>query len=217
MDRIVAFDVETPNLNNNRICSIGLAIVENGEIVQSEHFLINPECDFDYRNIQIHCITPSDVIGAPTFPEIWNMIVSLFRANLVAAHNATFDLCVLRKTLQAYGINDNLALARSMIKQTDNHHLPTLCKCLGIPLEHHNAGSDSWACAKLLCELIKMGAELDPCIKAYRLDTPAQSDFIHRPPKLSTNSQALLALSGILSSVACDDILTEAEVEYLQK
>ncbi len=223
MDRIVAFDVETPNFNNNRICSIGLAVVKNGEVVQSEHFLVNPECDFDYRNIQIHGITPSAITGAPKFPEIWNMIASLFRENLVAAHNATFDLCVLRKTLQVYGISeslvyyvDTLAIARSMIQQTDNHNLSTLCDWFGIPLEHHNAASDSWACAKLLCQLVKMGAELDPYIKAYRLDMPAP-ESIHKPNRLSANSQALLTLSGILSGVACDDILAEEEVDYLQK
>lgn len=224
MDRIVAFDVETPNLNNNRICSFGLAVVENGEVVQSQHFLINPECDFDYRNIQIHGITPSDIAGAPKFPEIWELIAPLFRTNLVAAHNATFDLCVLRKVLQAYGIGeslvyyvDTLTIARSMIKETDNHHLPTLCDWFGIPLEHHNAGSDSWACAKFLCQLMKMGAELDSYIKAYRLDTPVPSDAIQRPNRLSANSQALLTLSGILSGIACDNILAEAEVDYLQK
>ncbi len=108
MEKIVAFDVETPNYNNDRMCSIGICIIEHGEIVQSQHILVNPECDFDYRNIQIHGITPSDVAEAPTFPEIWEAIAPFFRENLVAAHNATFDLCVLRKVLQAYGICESL-------------------------------------------------------------------------------------------------------------
>lgn len=223
MDRIVVFDVETPNFNNNRICSFGLAVVENGEVVQSQHFLVNPECDFDYHNIQIHGITPQDVADAPTFPGIWELIAPLFRTNLVVAHNATFDLCVLRKALQAYGISeslvyyvDTLTIARSVIKEVGNYHLPTLCEWFGIPLEHHNADSDSLACAKLLCQLMNMGTELDPYIKAYHLDTPPP-ETVHRPNRLSANSQALLTLSGILSGIACDDILVEAEVKYLQK
>lgn len=224
MEKIVAFDVETPNYNNDRMCSIGICVIENGEIVQSQHFLVNPECDFDYRNIQIHGITPSDVAEAPTFPEIWQAIAPFFRANLVTAHNATFDLCVLRKVLQAYGICeslvyyvDTLTIARSMIKEADNHRLPTLCEWFGIPLEHHNAGSDSWACAKLLCRLMKMGAKLDPYIKAYRFDATAAVEAVHRPNRLSANSQALLTLSGILSGITCDNILVEVEVDYLQK
>lgn len=224
MERIVVFDVETPNYNNDRICAIGVSIIEDGEIVKSQYSLVNPECAFDYRNIQIHGITPSDVADAPTFPEIWGAIGTLFRTNLVAAHNATFDLCVLRKTLQAYGINeamvyyvDTLTLARAIIKEADNHQLPTLCEWFGIPLEHHNAGSDSWACAMLLCRLLKSGADLNRYIKSYSLDKCETPATPRMPNRLSANSQSLLILNGILSGITCDNILVEAEVDYLQK
>jgi DNA polymerase III epsilon subunit-like protein len=224
VDRIVVFDVETPNYNNDRICAIGISVVENGEIVKSQYSLVNPECAFDYRNIQIHGITPADVNDAPTFPEIWEAIGNLFRINLVAAHNATFDLCVLRKTLQAYAIDealvyyvDTLTVARSMIKEADNHRLPTLCAWFGIPLEHHNAGSDSWACAKLLCRLLKSGADLNSYIKSYNLDKFDPPVAARIPNRLSANSQSLLTLNGILSGITCDNILVEAEVDYLQK
>ena len=224
MDRIIAFDIETPNFNNDRMCSIGLAVIENGEIVQTDYYLVNPECDFDDRNILIHGITPSDVAGAPTFPEIWAVIAPFFRANLVTAHNATFDLSVLKKALQAYGISesliyytDTLTIARSMIKETSNHQLPTLCEWFGIPLEHHNAGSDSRACASLLCSLIKKGAELDRYIKAYEFVKPSAPEAVRKPFRLSANSQALLTLSGILSGITCDNVLMEQEVAYLQK
>jgi DNA polymerase-3 subunit epsilon len=73
VDTIVVFDVETPNFNNDRICAIGISVIENGEIVKSRYSLVNPECEFDYRNIQIHGITPSDVNDAPTFPEVWGL------------------------------------------------------------------------------------------------------------------------------------------------
>jgi DNA polymerase III epsilon subunit-like protein len=224
MDRIIAFDVETPNFNNDRICSIGITVIENGEIVQSQHFLVNPECTFDPRNIQIHGITPADVAEAPTFPEIWNIIGTLFRTNLVVAHNAVFDLCVLRKALQAYGISeslvyyiDTLTIARSVIKETDNYRLPTLCEWFDIPLDHHNAGSDSWACGKLLCRLLKAESELDRYIKAYSLEVIDRPSTMHAPNRLSANNQALLTLSGILSGITCDNVLVEAEVDYLQK
>lgn len=222
MDRIVVFDVETPNFKNDRICSIGVTIIENGEVTRSMYSLVNPECAFDYRNIQIHGITPSDVSDAPTFPEIWGTIGPLFRKNLVAAHNAPFDLCVLQRTLQAYAINeslvyyvDTLTISRAMMKEIENHRLPTLCEWFGIPLDHHNAGSDSWATAKLLCRLLKCGADLNRYIKSYRLDRRIPPARI--PSRLSADSQALLMLNGILSGMTCDNILTEAEVEYLRK
>ena len=46
--RFVAFDVETPNHFNNRMSAIGIAVIEDGEIVYSFHSLVNPEADFDY-------------------------------------------------------------------------------------------------------------------------------------------------------------------------
>ena len=223
MDRILAFDVETPNYNNDRICSIGLAVIEHGEIIDSQHYLINPESEFDYRNTQIHGIGHQDVKNAPTFPTVWNNIRELFRTNLVAAHNAKFDLCVLRKTLISYGISeplvyfvDTLAMARSMVKETDNHKLPTLCDHFEIPLEHHNAGSDSHACAQLLCCLLSDGANLDKYTKSFNLETVNISSS-RRKLRLSANSQSLLTLNGILSGITCDNVLVETEIDYLQK
>lgn len=224
VDRIVVFDVETPNFKNGRICSIGVTIVENGDIARSMYSLVNPECAFDYRNIQIHGITPSDVGDAPIFPEIWGTIGPLFRKNLVAAHNARFDLCVLQKTLQAYGINeslvyyvDTLTMSRALIRDIENHRLSTLCEWFGIPLDHHHAGSDSWATAKLLCRLLKAGADLNRYIRSYRLDKRVPPAPARMPVRLSADNQALLVLSGILSGMTSDNVLTKAEVEYLQK
>jgi DNA polymerase III epsilon subunit-like protein len=222
MDRIVAFDVETPNSRNNRICAIGLTVIEDGAITDSQYYLVNPECEFDYQCIQIHGIRPGDVKDAPVFPIVWNKIREIFRSCLVAAHNASFDLCVLKKTLQAYGMNeslvyfvDTLAMARAMVTDTRDHKLSTLCARFHIPLDHHHAGSDSNACASLLCNFSKGGADLNMFTKSYHLGASAAAP--RYAPRLSVNSQALLTLNGILSGVTCDNVLVDAEVDYLQK
>lgn len=225
MDKIITFDVETPNYRNDRICSIGLTVIENGEIRDTQYYLINPECDFDYRNTQIHGISSEDITDEPIFPKVWDIIGDLFRSCLVAFHSGSnFDLCVLQKTLFAYGINeslvyfvDTMTISHAMVRDTENHKLPTLCDRFSIELEHHNAGSDSYACAKLLCCLIDAGANLDRFTKSFQLKWSGRSTPKYAPPRLSTNSQALLTLNGILSGIACDDILVEAEVDYLQK
>ncbi len=224
MDRIVAFDVETPNYNNDRICSIGITFIENGEIIEPQHYLINPECGFDYRNIQIHGIRPEDITDAPTFPEIWDKISVLFHTNLIAAHNAAFDLRVLGKTLYKYGIIDSLVyyvdtmvIARSTIREIENYKLPTLCKRFGITLNHHNAGSDSYACAVLLCCLLNAGANLDNYIKPFSLDAVNVPKTEREPRRISTNSQSLLTLNNILSKITCDNVLVKGEIDYLHK
>ena len=228
MAKIVAFDVETPNYRNDKICSIGLTIIENNTITDSQYYLVNPECDFDSRNTQIHGIGPGDVVNAPTFPAVWETIRDLFRSNLVAFHSGScFDLQVLLKTLSAYGIEESLVyyvdtvtIARSLVMDTENHKLPTLCERFCINLDHHNAGSDSDACAKLLLCLVDSGANLDKYTRSYQLNRPEGSgrQFARQNgrQRLSESSQSLLTLNGILSGITCDNLLVEAEVEYLQ-
>ena len=100
------FDIETPNLRNDRICSIGLVVTDNyGSVEHSDYVLINPEARFDNRNMEIHGIAPVDVQTAPVFSEVWeNRLAEYFNGAFVVAHNASFDLAVLFKTISAYQI-----------------------------------------------------------------------------------------------------------------
>ena len=82
--KIVVFDVETPNLHNDRICAMGVSIINAGVLAETKTILINPECEFDRRNTEIHGIRPSDVKDAPPFNEVWEEICELFHNNLVA-------------------------------------------------------------------------------------------------------------------------------------
>ena len=100
--RFVAFDVETPNHFNNRMSAIGIAVIEDGEIVYSFHSLVNPEADFDYFNTQLTGINADMVADAPTFTELWEEVEPILSSGLLVAHNASFDMSVLKKCLQAY-------------------------------------------------------------------------------------------------------------------
>lgn len=224
LSRIVVFDVETPNFNNDRICSIGISIIEDGRVVKNDNYLVNPECGFDYRNIGIHGIRPEDVASAPSFPVIWKMIREDFLSNLLVAHNAIFDLGVLKKTLYYYGFEeslvyyvDTLRIARALLKDTANHKLPTLCYHYDIELNHHDSGSDSNACAELLLNLIEDGAVLDNYVKEYKLGELNEPTKDCKIIKLSDNNSSLLNLSNILSNITCDNELDIEEVEILKK
>lgn len=224
MSQIVAFDVETPNRHNDRICSIGLTVINNGIITNTIHYLVNPETEFDKINIQIHGIKPSDVSNAPIFPVIWNEIAELFRSSLITAHNATFDLCVLRKTLFAYGINESiiyyvctLQMACSIITDIEDYKLPTLARYAGIELQHHNAKSDSKCCAELLRIFLNSGVNLDIYMKSFDLTAVEFSEKKTSPRKaLSIQNQALKTLKDVLSAITCDNILVEQEITFLQ-
>lgn len=164
--RYIAFDVETPNYSNNRMSSIGVAVVENGAITRTFSSLVNPECHFDRFNIALTGITPDMVRDAPTFPELWTSTLEpLFSSGMPVAHNAGFDMRVLALCLTHYGIFwketspyiCTVTLGRRTYPSFPNHKLDTMCDFLNIPLDHHRADSDAIACAKLLINYMEQG------------------------------------------------------------
>lgn len=160
-----AFDVETPNRHNDRISSIGITAIEDGRICGTYNYLVNPEVPFDYFNIQLTNISPSDVKDAPTFPAVWEKISMAFTSETLIAHNAHFDLTVLFRTLEAYGIAlpqnlhyfDTLPLVRGALPDLPNHKLGTVSAYYGIDLDHHQSGSDSRVCAEIFLRLMADG------------------------------------------------------------
>ncbi|MBQ5809256.1 MAG: 3'-5' exonuclease, partial [Clostridia bacterium] len=169
----IAFDVETPNSANDRMSAIGLTLIYNGKITDRFYTLINPETYFSPFNSELTGIYPEDVASAPTFPEVWAMIENAMSRGTLVAHNAPFDMSVLAKCLRDYGIKwkarvpylCTCTLSKRTFRELSNHKLNTLCDCLDIRLEHHNAGSDADACANLLLCCAERGADVRSAIK----------------------------------------------------
>ncbi len=169
-------DFETANPKRDSACSLALTVVRNSQVADEFYTLIKPEGDFFWRNVQIHGIHEKDVADAPKFPEVWGHIAPFFqRDRLVVAHNAPFDVGVLRQTLAHYGIQvpeylslDTVKTSKQFYPQLPNHKLDTLCRALDIELQHHhNALDDSLACANiLLAEAAEFGtAPLKPFVR----------------------------------------------------
>ncbi|MDF7638637.1 3'-5' exonuclease [Lactobacillus sp. ESL0791] len=155
----VAMDFETANRHPESACSLALVMVRNNEIVDRFYTVINPQMPFDGRNIQIHDITTDDVKDAPTMAEVWPKIKKLYQPGmLVTAHNARFDTNVMKESLARYGIQephylvvDTLKTSRLFEPDLVNHKLDTVSTALNVELwHHHNALSDSEACAGIL-------------------------------------------------------------------
>lgn len=105
MSRYIAFDVETPNRYNNCMSAIGITIIENGKITRKLYSLINPETVFDYFDTQLTETSEEMVQDKPTFPQIWKKIEPIISSGILVAHNAPFDMSVLRCYLRNYGIS----------------------------------------------------------------------------------------------------------------
>lgn len=173
--RYIAFDVETPNYSNDRISSIGITVIENGTVVEDFYSLVNPEVYFDPFNIHLTGITPEMVAAQPAFPELWEEIAPVMGSGLLIAHNAPFDMGVLASCLSAYQVEwrpftyyaCTCVMGRACYPDLENHKLSTLCKYLGLSLDHHNALSDSRACAELLLDFMRHSLKVDRFLRQY--------------------------------------------------
>ncbi len=156
-DVYIALDVETPNERNDRISQIGLFLVENGKVIENHSTLINPETTFSVINRNITGIDSSMVIDAPKFNEYWDSVRVLFENYIIIAHNASFDLTVLCKTLDYYQLEIptlkyvcTYVEAQNRFTEIDKYSLSSLSQYFGIELLNaHNAESDVTACYQI--------------------------------------------------------------------
>lgn len=153
----ITLDFETATSQRDSPCEIGLTFVEGGQIRETKSWLIKPMYEeFDYFNILIHGIRPEHVANKPEFNELWNEIKPLVENKFLIAHNAGFDISVLRRTLEAYQLpfptlnySCSYMFSKKVWQGLPAYDLKTLCKVNNIDLKHHRAGADSRATAEL--------------------------------------------------------------------
>ena len=161
-----AIDFETANSKRSSACAIGIMVVENGKIIKEITKLIKPTPEyFDYHNIQVHGITEDMVENEPDFGALWNELKPYFENKNIIAHNAGFDIGVLKASLDSYGIKHpklnyfcTVQMSKKAIPGFINYKLPTVSNYFGIELNHHDAGSDAKAAAKIAINLCKLHA-----------------------------------------------------------
>ncbi|MCD4668827.1 MAG: 3'-5' exonuclease [Actinomycetia bacterium] len=153
----VAIDFETANEKKHSICSMGIAVIENGKIVDSKNWLIKPpEIRFNKINANIHKITEEDIIDKPEFYQLWPEIKTYLEGNIVLAHNAGFDLYALRDILDYYNLDHpdikyccTVQIAQKTWNYLPNHKLKTIVEHFGINTKRHEAEADAITCANI--------------------------------------------------------------------
>lgn len=163
----IALDFEIANHNFNSACSMGIVYVKDNKIIDQNYFLIKPpQNQFHSKMSDIHGLTESDVLNAPTFDEVWNEISNDFNpATYIIAHNVRFDMNVLKNCLLTYNLEiPNFPYVCSIPISTRAcrgegvpQSLEARTKRFGIKMdEHHNALSDAKAVAELVTTCIKL-------------------------------------------------------------
>lgn len=157
----VALDFETANHNRSSVCSVGIAVVNNGDVVERKSWLVKPSnLYFHPFFTRIHGISDKDVIDKPNFKELWDSdLKDYLTGKTIIAHNASFDFSVLRYVLNEYSIDYpqlyyqcSLVIARKTWPGLASYRLNNLARRFGITFKHHDAAEDAFACAKIVLE-----------------------------------------------------------------
>lgn len=153
-NRVLVIDFETANFSSTSACAIGAILIEDGTIVKKFHSLIKPPSKV-FQFTHIHGITWNDVKDAPDFKSVWETgLGGLYEcAELLVAHNIGFDSRVLKATADHHSIKlkdiptaCTVKISRGELEITPAK-LDNVCRVLDIPLQHHEALSDSLASA----------------------------------------------------------------------
>ncbi|PVE62953.1 3'-5' exonuclease [Microbacterium testaceum] len=154
-----AIDFETANSSGASACAVGLARVRDGRVVATASWLIKPPSGHDHFapiNIGIHGIQPHHVADAPSWSTQLDRLTAFAGSDVLVAHNAGFDMSVLRRACAATG--DDCPPYRylcsvQMSRKTyalASYRLPLVAAEAGCsPFAHHDALADAVACAEI--------------------------------------------------------------------
>lgn len=179
-DRFITIDFETANRNRDSICSMGIAVVENLELVEKNVWLIRPqELKFHRLNVGMHGITKEMVINEPEFDVLWNNIKEYFKNSIVFCHNVSFDIYALKEVLNKYNLpypyfyyQDSMQIAKIIWDYLPNYRLDTIMQKLNIDFNHHNACDDAICCSEIIlksCKEVK-ASNIVELLKRLKID-----------------------------------------------
>jgi len=165
MNDFITIDFETATGKPESAISIGLVKYCNYQPVSSYYSLIRPPNLYirpDFTE-EIHGLTVEDVRDAPDFGYIWkNEIKGFIGKTILAAHNASFDMKILKAVLEWYELPVpklpyfcTLNLSCRVWSNLKSHALTSLAKNFEIVYNAHNALDDALTCGKL----VQMAAE----------------------------------------------------------
>ncbi|MCC2661474.1 MAG: exonuclease [Arthrobacter sp.] len=203
-----AIDFETANGFRGSPCAVGLTKVRGGAIVEEASWLMRPPENhdtFDYHNVRIHGIRAEHVAARPRFGELFSEIRAFIGDDILAAHNAAFDLGVIRSGLEVSGLPGpaydyvcTVMLSRRCYSLVSNS-LPFAAEEAGVPLvNHHDAAEDARACAGILIDIAARNRanSIAELYLSLGLAIPRQQAFHPARDELSKATLTALAAAG---------------------
>ena len=218
-------DLETTGTSVESDEIVSLAVVRlDAEGAELDRFasLVRPGGPIPPEATAVHGIDDTSVAGAPFFAELERELLGLLDGAVFVAHNADFDLSLLKHAFARAGIRYRppgvactLDGFRLLEPAERSHRLESLCERHGVPLDHaHDARGDVLATVALLRLLLARGiapetVELDHA--AYmRLRSRGDTRPVSEP-----QVRRVFALAGRAGLVALDGMVDRDAVDAL--
>lgn len=166
MDAVV-FDTETTGLAaHDQMVEIAAVHVRAGRVVRQFHSLVRPTVPIDPRAQAVHGITAAMLRKAPAAHEVLPEFVAFVGTNVLVAHNAAFDVRMLRQerartgvAIPAWGYQCSMKLARLAFPGGYGYGLDAVASRLGLAgTVAHRALDDTRVAAALLTACLQVPA-----------------------------------------------------------
>jgi DNA polymerase-3 subunit epsilon len=169
MESFVAIDFETANQYRQSACEWGFSVWKDGAVVNAQGILLQPPAPYDYFdpfNVSLHGITAEMAAEGVGFERVLEKLAERLRKVPVVAHNAGFDLSVIRKTCEHLDIPYpemnyycTLVLARRSFRddpEVVSFKLESLIEHIGYEWDQeHSAANDAQAAGYLAVFLME--------------------------------------------------------------
>lgn len=123
MHGFAVLDFETTGFSrHDRVIEIGVVLLDaNCRVERTWQTLVQPNRGFD--NSDVHGITPTNLVGAPTFEHVARRFAEVLNGRVIVAHNASFEYNFLTNEFGRLGIEladgnwllDTMVLARQFM------------------------------------------------------------------------------------------------------
>jgi len=164
---IACIDFETANHSAVSMCAASVAIFQDGKLAESPYWLVKPPKGHGFFLPEwtegCHGLSWFDVQDAPEFSAIAaKLLERLTKADIVVAHNAPFDMRVLKQTLDHFNLPCpefhclcTCNLAKRVWPDLPNHRLNTVAAHIGHEFQHHHAQADAEAAGRVLLAMME--------------------------------------------------------------
>lgn len=148
---VVVFDFETTGLDpkSDHIIEIGAIRLINREPVEEFSQLVTTKIELTEDITRLTGITPEMLVGMPEIEDVLPKFLNFIEGSIIVAHNAEFDMSMLRASLSRQGIDIEwpcfctLKMARDLLPDLERKNLDSLATHYNLTFEaRHRAIGD---------------------------------------------------------------------------